>query len=147
MPARKRKRCGFCRCLYLPDGRSAWRQWACSKPECQEKRRAATQRRYREKNPGDRAGRQYRAAVSAAKAGEAVAGVPPRTGPLVVLPWDEMRDEFSPEVIVFIALFGRLLIAAAKDEMRAQLVDLNGKIGRLPRLATEDEMEQPRPPP
>jgi len=147
MATQKRKRCGFCWCLYSPDARTAWRQWACSKPECQEKRRAETQRRYREKNPGDRAGRQYRAAVSAAKAGEVVAGVPPRTGPLVALPWDEMRDEFSPEALVFIALFGRLLLVAARDEMRVQLADLQRQVDRSLRPATEDEIAQPRPPP
>lgn len=109
MAMRKRKRCPFCRCLFWPDGRTAWRQWACSKPECQARRRQETQRRQRKKNRTDRVEREYRAAVSAAKSGEQPVGVPPLRGPLVSLPWDEMRDEIQPEVLVMLPVLGRLL--------------------------------------
>jgi hypothetical protein len=135
----RRKRCPFCRCLYWPDPRTRWRQWACSKPGCQEQRRVVTQRRQRLKNPSDKAGRRYRQSVAAAKSGEPTPGVPPKRGPLVALPWDEARDEIAPEVLVMLALFGRLLFQVLEDEKRRQPVDNTGEYRRLPNGSLEDE--------
>jgi len=135
----RRKRCPFCRCLYWPDPRSQWRQWACSKPECQAKRRVESQRRWRAKNPGDGASRRYREAVAASKAGEPTPGVPPKRGPLVVLPWDEAKDEIPAEVLVMIAYLGRLVFRTLEDERRAQPPGIIGEFRRLSNGWPEDE--------
>lgn len=147
MAIRKQKRCPYCRRRFWADPRTEWRQWACSEPACQRRRRQETQRRYRRKNRSDRAGRQYREAVAAARSGEAVPGVPPQRGPLVSLPWDEMGDEIAPEVLVLLVLFGRLLVSLVKDESRAQVSGFEAEIARLRRTMAEDEISaRARPP-
>ena len=113
MAIRRRKRCPFCRCLFWPDRRTEWRQWACSKESCQAARRKESQQRWRSKNRSDGAARRYRAEVSAAK--EGTAPCPPRGGVLDAFPWDEMRDELEPQVLVTLAFFARLLVSALED--------------------------------
>ena len=108
MPVRKRKRCPFCRCLFWPDPRTEWRQRACTKEQCQVARRRDSQRRWRSKNRSDGASRRFRAEVAAARE-EAAPPPLPRGGPLVSFPWDEMKDEMQPEVLVAIAFLARLL--------------------------------------
>ena len=139
MQVRNRKRCPFCRCLFWPDGRSDWRQWACGKPECQAQRRQQSQRRWRQKNKSDQAARRYRTAVAAAKAGEEVTPAP-RSGPLVSLPWDEMRDEMRPEVLVLIALISKSLIAILKDEIRVQVLASQAVLPQSHDTGAKDEM-------
>ena len=136
---RKRTRCPYCRCLFLPDGRVKQRQWACTKTSCQAERRRETQRRYREKHPEDPAARRMRAAIAAAKAGDPVAV--PRAPPSAIgrFPWDELRDEISPQVLVITMLFVRLVLGAAQDEIRAEVRDIRGKVGRLVGEASRDE--------
>ena len=137
MSIRRRKRCPFCRCLYRPDPRTAWRQWACSKAECQRRRRAETQRRWREKNRSDRSARAYREAVSAAKAGDSPRV--PDKGPLARLPWVEAKDEIKPEVLVMLILLGRLLVSLPKDERRSQPVDIVKETTQLLQTGPKDE--------
>lgn len=147
MPTRRRKRCPFCHCLFWPDRRTEWRQWACRKAECQAQRRVESQRRWRAKNPSDGSARQYRAAVATAKAGEAAPGHPPTRGILARLPWEEAKDEIEPEVLVMLALFGRLLIAAARDEKREQAADFTLELARLVPRSPEDETDREGAPP
>ena len=136
MAARRRKRCPFCRCLYWPDPRTAWRQWACSKADCQRQRRVETQRRWREKNRSDRSARAYREAVSAAKAGESPQ-VPTR-GPLARLPWTEAKDEIGPEVLEMLVLIGRLLVSLLEDEKSRQHPEIIEETACLPRDGPKD---------
>lgn len=118
---RDRKRCRFCRCLYVPDARTAHRQRCCSKDECQVQRRAETQRRYRESHPGDAEARRYRAAVTASKAGQ----VPSLPSPVPAVMgrqwWSEVRDEMRPEVFVTLVFLARLLARRPKDEIQPQV--------------------------
>ena len=118
---RPRKRCPYCRCLYQPDPRVGSRQWSCTKPECQQQRRREAQRRYREKHPDEAAARHIRKALAAAKAGIAV---PAPTGPpgrVSRFPWEELRDEISPQAFVIVSFFVRLVVGLAKDERLAQV--------------------------
>lgn len=147
MPLRPRKRCPFCHCLYWPDPRSAWRQRACSKMNCQAQRRRESQRRWRKKNPTDGAARRYRSAVAGAAAGEDVEGVPPGRGPLARFPWDEARDELGPEVLVMLTFFGRSLLWAMKDESRKQGIEITDKIGHLLAGHLKDETDRAGRPP
>lgn len=144
---RRRKRCPFCRCLFRPDPRSAWRQWSCTKPACQAERRQETQRRYREKHPSESRSRTYRGAVASLAAGEAAAGFPPQRGPLASLPWEEARDEISAEVLVMIVLFGRLLLGGARDEIREQVPVIVDEFMRLPSVPSRDETDHAGPSP
>jgi hypothetical protein len=137
----RRKRCPFCRCLFWPDPRTRWRQWACSKPECQAKRKVESNRRYRVKNPSDSSGKLYREQVSAMKNGKEVPGVPPKRGPLASLPWDEMEDEIPPEVLVMLVFFGRLLLRATKDERRSEPTGITGESRRL--LTSDGKTRRP----
>ena len=127
----RRKRCPFCRCLFWPDPRTRWRQWACSKPDCQDKRKVESNRRYRAKNPSDSSSQRYRESVSAMKVGKEVPGVPPKRGPLASLPWDEMEDEIPPEVLVMLVFFGRLLFRVMEDERRDEATGITGESRRL----------------
>ena len=121
---RNRRRCGFCRCLYVPDARTAERQRSCAKVECQKRRRAETQRRYRESRPGDAEARRYRAAVALAKGGK----TPPLPAPAPAVMgrqlWGEMRDEIRPEVFVTLVYLARLLAKEWKDEFRLQVTEV-----------------------
>lgn len=139
---RQRKRCPYCRCLFVPDGRVAKRQRACCKTSCQAERRRETQRRYRQKHPEDAAARRLRAAIAAAKAG---AVVPlPRAPPAELgrFPWEELRDEISPQALVITGLFVRLALAAAQDEIRAEVLEIkrqsDGLVARVPKDETAE---------
>jgi len=136
---RARKRCPYCRCLYLPDARCAKRQWACNKTGCQQQRRRETQRRYRNKHPEEAAAGRIRRALAAAKAGVPVAAP---TGPPAALgrfPWEEVRDEISPQVLVIAKFFVRLVMGVAKDEIRAQVANIHGQNGGLVGEAEQDQ--------
>jgi hypothetical protein len=73
------------------------------------------------------------------KIGKEAPGVPPKRGPLVSLPWDEMRDEIPPEVLVMLVFFGRLLFRVLKDEMQGQASVITGESRRLPGGFSKDE--------
>ena len=49
---RRRRRCSFCKELFLPDPRLKSRQVACSKAECQKARKHANQEDWLERHPG-----------------------------------------------------------------------------------------------
>ena len=60
MPAtcrHRRKRCPFCRALFLPDYRLGNRQVACSKPQCQRARKQENQAHWLKRHPGYFTGR------------------------------------------------------------------------------------------
>jgi hypothetical protein len=136
---RPRKRCPYCRCLFVPDPRVSTRQWACRKTRCQAERRRETQRRYRAVHPDDGSARRLRAALAAAKAGGAVTA--PQGPPAAVerFPWDELRDEISPQGLVIARFFIRLVVGLVRDEIRAQARDLPGESGGLVPGAPKDE--------
>jgi len=132
----KRRRCPFCRCLFWPDSRVRDRQWACKKPACQTKRRAKTQARWRASHPEDGRARRFRAEIAATKAtGKAALPRPPPGG----LPWEELRDEITPQSLVIIGFFVRLGSRAAKDEIRSQVrVIMNEMSALVPREAKDE---------
>lgn len=136
---RQRKRCPYCRCLFVPDGRVAKRQWACTKPDCQQQRRRETQQRYRREHPEDATARRMRAAIAAAKAGEPVATPTGPPAPVGRFPWEELRDEIPPQAMVIASFCVRLVARLAQDEIRAQVVKIREETGRLPPRGGRDE--------
>jgi hypothetical protein len=133
---RSRKRCPFCRCLFTPDGRVASRQWACTKADCQARRRQQTQKQWREDHPDDRAARRLRAEIATAKAtGKAPTPRAPPRG----IPWDEMRDEISPQVLVILGHLVRLGVRTLQDEIRGQVLAFAPVSAASPPEDREDE--------
>jgi len=133
---RPRKRCPYCRCLFQADARVARRQWACTKDECQGKRRRASQASWRAKHPEDGAARRLRGAIAEAKA---VGRAPLPRAPPAGLPWDEVRDEISPQALVIVGVLIRLGVRAARDEIRAQVRAMTKETARLVGEDGEDE--------
>jgi hypothetical protein len=126
---RPRKRCPYCRCLFQPDPRVCTRQWACRKTSCQAERRRETQRQYRAAHPEDSAARRLRAALAAAKAGGSVPAPPGPPAAVERFPWDELRDEISPQGLVILGFFVRLVVGVVRDEIRAQVRVRQGESG------------------
>jgi hypothetical protein len=71
---------------------------------------------------------QRRAEESAGRAPAPLA-MPP---PLSSLAWERAREEFGLTGTDFLGQMGRVLLVAAKDESKAELVDAIGDSGRLP---------------
>lgn len=141
---RKRKRCPFCRCLFAPDGRVAHRQRACTKDECQAERRRDSRRRWREKHPEDGPARRCREALASVKASKKrppVPRAPPRA--MAQFPWEEVRDEITPEALVIAGFFVRLVLGATRDEIQAEVTKTVEKFVRLVEPPPGDETAPP----
>jgi hypothetical protein len=132
----RRVRCPFCGKLFWPDLRVQDRQWACNKPECQAQRRRETQRRYRASRPAERLARRLCEAIVEAKSEGPRAA--PDQGIMQRFPWDEVRDEISPQLHVILGFLGNYVFCAGRDETSTQLAVLQTEMGRLVRLPRED---------
>lgn len=86
--------------------------------------------------------RRYRAALAAAKAGQ----VPPAPrGPparIARFPWEELRDEITPQSFVLAGFFVRLVVEAARDEIGVQQAKIVEETGGLLGPPTEDVTAQ-----
>jgi hypothetical protein len=121
--------CTICRRWFRPDARVGNRQRACSKPECQTARREKTQANWRSRNPGYAiAWRIDRRATQEPQPPEPMR-LPP---PLDELPWDFAKDQFGAQKDDFIGVMGAVILRAAKDEIRAYLIDPMRLVGALP---------------
>jgi len=127
--------CRICRRWFQPDRRVGDRQRACSRPDCREALRKATQAAWRERNP------EYAIAWRLQKRrgdeGCALPRVPP---PLHRVPWDLAKDEFGAQGAEILGCFGRLLVRHAKDEMKSQDFGIAGETPRLPPRGGKDEI-------
>lgn len=123
----KKHRCRFCKGLFRPDPRVS-SQRACRKPECQRKRRVATQADWRRRNPDYFVRRRLtqRAAVAGAvdEAVEDPRKLRPdlrRPTPLRVpavlrrIPWPLVQDELGVVAADFLAVTARELVAVVQD--------------------------------
>jgi hypothetical protein len=65
----------------------------------------------------------------------------PRAPPSALdrFPWDEVRDEISPQALVIVTVFVRLVAGMIRDEFRAEVHNFTPKDGRLPAPTGEDE--------
>jgi hypothetical protein len=118
----KKKPCSICRRWFRPDARVGARQRACGAPECQKKRRAKTQARWRAKHPDYFTGRRLMERKAGHERGDGL-GPPRMPRPLDRLPWEVAQDEFGPQGADFLGVFGRLLVRDAQDEREAQALD------------------------
>ena len=83
--------------------------------------------------------RRVRAAIARAKAGEAVAA--PRGPPRAIgcFPWDELRDEITPQGLVITGFLIRLVADVARDVIRSEVREIAGERGGLVAEPSEDE--------
>ena len=117
--------CRFCRRWFVRDVRVGARQRVCSKPQCQRRRRSATQASWRKRNP------EYAAAYRIARRREQERPEAPQPrAPLDALPWDVAQDEFTPAGAEFVAALGRVLVRHTKDEIGRQVGVVLEKSGR-----------------
>lgn len=127
----KKHRCRFCKGLFRPDPRVSSQQRACRKPECQRKRRVATQADWRRRNPDYFVRRRLtrRAAVSRVvdEAVEDPRKLRPelhRPTPLRMpsvlwrVPWALAQDELGVVAADFLAVTARELVAVVQDLRR-----------------------------
>jgi hypothetical protein len=135
--ARASKRpCSICRRWFQPDARVGSRQYACSEPECQQRRRRGKQAEWRRRNPDYFVARRWTAAT------EGESSVPPRTpAPLEEVPWDVVQSQMGSKAGVVLGLFARVLLVHVQSQLRAQVPVITGESGRLPPQRVQSQME------
>ncbi len=133
----KKKPCCFCRKWFMPDPRVGDRQKACSRSECQKKRRIRTQANWRERNPEYERARWLRDRSNKAEAADKAKNEPPTpgkklprrpspirmVGKLRKVPWETIQDEIGVQVTDAIAVTALLIIKATQDQRRPQTID------------------------
>ena len=122
MPQRRRKRCACCSEPFWPDARVGRRQLVCGKPECLWWRRKQALRRWRQRHPEDAVARRLRAALAQAKQPEEKLELPrpPPTG----IPWEELRNEISPQQLVMVAFFVRLAFRSGRNAISSEVAKI-----------------------
>ena len=125
----RKKPCTICRRWFRPNSRIGARQRACNNPDCQIARRKKTQASWRARNPDFAAA--WRIQQRAQKTNPP-AERPRLPKPLEKLPWDHVKDQFTPQAVDFIMLLCRLILRASKDEIKAYHIDSTGLSGTLP---------------
>jgi hypothetical protein len=135
----RKKPCRICRRWFHPDARVGERQRACGKPECQTARRQKTQADWRERN------RDYPIAWRLdQRAAQTPAPEPLRFPvPLNQLPWEFAKDQFGAQGADFIGVMSRLILCAAKDQIRPYLLDPMGLPSRLPPVSKKTSCSLP----
>jgi hypothetical protein len=101
-------------------------------------RRARTQAAWRQRNPDYFTAHRLQQRQLKAEAGTPVAPlVMPR--PLSSLPWDLAQEVFGVVGTDFLGQVGRVLLGAAQDQRRMQVVETTGDLGRLPPSPAQDQ--------
>jgi hypothetical protein len=59
--------------------------------------------------------------------------------PLSNLPWDIAQDEFGHKGADFIGVMGGVLLRAAKNQLKRQVIDSTGDPGTLPQAAAKNQ--------
>ena len=136
MPYAGKRPCTICRRWFRPDPRIGARQRACSKPECQAGRRKKTQATWRAHNPDYFIGRRIQDRGSQERKAE-----PQRMPePLRRLPWDIAQDEFGVKGADFIGVMGTLLLRAAQDQIKVDVIDSTPVAVTHGPLVAQDQM-------
>ena len=149
-----KKPCSVCRKWFTPDPRVGARQKVCSRPECQEKRRARSQASWRSRNPDYFRARYLRRRSNQAQAadeaqgkplgpGEAALRRPPPirvSGPLRQIPWDVVQDEIGFQTTDVIAVVAKLIVRVVQDQRRLQVTEDKGEPATLREPASQDQI-------
>ena len=132
----KKRPCSICRRWFRPNVRVGSRQHTCNRPECQAARRRKTQASWRKRNPDyPLAGRIHFRSESKP---------PPQSmrlpAPLSDLPWDIAQEELGVKGAAFVGIMGGLMLRSLKDQIKRQSVDLSEDPETLPLIAAKDEI-------
>lgn len=112
----RKRPCSFCGSWFQPDLRVGDRQYACSNPKCQKKRRRRKQAKWRHDNPDYFVGRRWTGRVGgvpASASGESAPASPKPVRsppPLEKVPWDVVQSQIGDKASVMLGLFARLLL-------------------------------------
>lgn len=132
---RKKRPCSECRRWFLPDARVAARRRTCGSRACTRKRRARTNRRWREANPAYDHARRLGDKLAAADA------APPRApAPLGRVAWDVVQAEMGKKPTMILGNLVRLSVRCAQAEMRRQMQEIKAEVGRIARPDAQAEM-------
>jgi hypothetical protein len=123
MPQKKRP-CRICRRYFQADPRVGARQQVCSSQACQAARRKKTQATWRSRNPDYFVARRLKQRAALVSPPPAPPPSPMRVPPpLDRLPWDVAQDQFGAQGADFLGIFGKVLLGAAQDQRRVQVLD------------------------
>jgi len=135
MPDAKKRPCQICRKWFRPDVRVGARQRTCGRPECQDARQKRALAAWRARNPD-----YFIAWRIQARCGSERAPEPLRLPhPLSNLPWDIAQDEFGHKGADFIGAMGGVLLRAAKNQLKRQIVDYTGDLVTLPLVPAKNQ--------
>lgn len=119
MPRRRRKRCACCSELFWSEPRVGRRQLVCGKTECLSWRHRQAQRLWRQRHPEDAVARRLRAALAKSKQPQVKLELP--RPPPVGIPWEELRDEISPQQLVIASFFVKLVFRSGRDAISSEV--------------------------
>jgi len=137
MPDAKKKPCKICRKWFRPDVRVGDRQHTCGRPECQVIRRKKTQAAWRAWNLEYFVAWRIQARSESKRTPEPLR----LPHPLSSLPWDIAQDEFGVKGADFIGTMGGVLLRAAKDQFKGQVIDSPRDPGTLPLPPAKDQFQ------
>jgi len=130
----RKKPCRFCHRWFSPDPRVGERQFACSRPECQAKRKQSQQTAWRRRNPEYFVARRLQQLPGQRCNGEqplsASCRPPPAPSPcrpLDRLPWDLAQTQFGTQGAGFLAVLGEVLVGHVQMQLEAYLAETAGE--------------------
>jgi len=141
MASKPRKRlgrpCSICGKWFTPSPRNRLQQRTCLGVECRSALKARSQAEWTKANPSYWSDRRLAEQIARAKAGEEVS----MRGPPAELrqtPRDLAQDAMSPQALVIVLFFVRMLNRCTQDEIRRQLLVFKAESGRIPLGHTQD---------
>ena len=139
----KKRPCSICRRWFVADPRVRGRQTTCSSAECQQARRARTQRGWREKNPSYQSERRLREQAEKLESSDGES-VPLRglCGEMAEVPWSFGKDAIGSQGVVFMVFFFRLIMRSVKDETCMAPSVITSQIRRHPSGAAKDQTDR-----
>lgn len=137
MPDAAKKPCRICRKWFRPDVRVGRRQRTCGRPECQNALRKQSLAVWRIRNPDYFIAWRIQARAKPGRAPEPLR----LPSPLSSLPWDIAQDEFGTIGADFIGAMGSVVLRAAKNQLRGEVIDSTRDPARLPPLPAKNQFE------
>jgi hypothetical protein len=130
----KKKPCCICHRWFRPNVRVGSRQRTCGRPECQKALRQRSMSAWRTRNPDYFIAWRIQARCD-------VAETKRLPHPLSNLPWDIARDEFGLKGADFIGAMGAVVLQAAKNQLKSQVVDYTMDGATLPLIPAKDQFQ------
>ena len=110
----------------------------CKRPSCLLWRSQESKRNWRKQHPEDATGRRLRAAIAKAKQPEVKLAMP--RPPPAGIPWDELKDEMSPQHLVIASFFVRLVMRRGRDEIVSEVSSIASQFANYSGTPAKDTM-------